>query len=251
MHRNPVIALAQIRYFDSNKKHNVAKIKKYIKMAKNKKADIICFPESCITKSDYLNFSHELVREIRRSCKENKIWCIVTDSFKIGRKHYKVSLLIGRDGEIKGKYKKINIYDDYVVPGKKIGVFETDFAKIGIVVCWDLAFPQLFYRMKKAGAQIIFCPSIWCYERQVYGNEHRKKELKVLKSMLMSRAFENLYFVSVCNPINGRSDLVSYSAIASPHKILSEISNKEGLITARINLNQIKKFRKIYPNKKD
>jgi len=249
MKRKPIIALAQIVYFDTEEKHNVVKIKKYIALAKKKNADIICFPETCIHKTDYMTFSHKLMKEIQEACRENSIWCIVTDSFIEKNEPYKVAVLIDRKGRIAGKYKKINLYDDYVKPGKRIGVFKTDFAKIGIAICWDLAFPELFANMRKQGAQIVFCPSKWCYEEEAYNKAHKKMELHLLRSLLISRSFENLFFVALCNPLTKSKDLISYSAIASPHRILKEIINEEGLIIAELNLNELKKFRKIYPNK--
>ena len=196
-------------------------------------------------------FSSKLLKEIQASCKENKIYCIVTDAFLEKGKPYKIALLIDRQGRIKSKYKKINIYDDYVYSGKKINVIKTDFAKIGIVVCWDLAFPSLFHKMKEKGAEIVFCPSQWAYERKVHGENGKEKELKLLKSLLQSRAFENLYFVALIDPvILNRKDMLAYSAIAGPHRILSEIEDKEGLITADLNLDELKKWKKFYPNKK-
>jgi predicted amidohydrolase len=253
--RNPIIALAQIRYFDSNKKHNIEKIKKYIRLAKKKNADIICFPESCIHKNDFLNLEHKLIKEISEECRKNSIWCIVTDDLKMGRKAYNVAILINREGKISGHYKKIHLYGDTdeVRPGRKSRVFKTDFAKIGIAICWDLAFPKLFKKMKRKGAEIVFCPVYWKYELQAHGARkyeeiHKQKEKEILKSLVMARAFENIFFVAVCNPSNGEKDLVSYSAICSPHKVLSEIINKEGLIFHEINLNEITKAHKLYDN---
>lgn len=248
--KNPIIAVAQIRYFDTAEKNNVAKIKKYIRLAKNKNADIICFPETCIHKTDNLQIRDALVKEIQKACRKNSIWCIVTDSFLEGKAPYKMALLIDRDGSIAGKYKKINLYGDSGKPGRKIFVHKTDFAEIGITICWDLAFPEIFYRMKKAGAEIVFCPAKWCYEDVAHEKDHKMRELGILKSMLLARSFENLFFVALADPVlKTRKDLVSYSAIASPHKILKEIIDKEGLIVSKIKLNEIKKFSKLYPNK--
>jgi predicted amidohydrolase len=249
--RMPLIALAQIKY-NCTGRHNVDKIKKYINLAGEKKADIVCFPETCINKAENLPLNHELIKEIQETCKNNSIWAIITDYFISKDKHYKMALLIDREGKIRGKYKKIHLYGDNAKEnGKRIFVHDTDFGKIGVVICWDLAFPKLFKDMKKAGAEIVFCPSYWGYESKVHKEDPKNNELNLLKSILLSRAFENLNFVAVCNPFKEEWDLISYSAISSPHKILSEIKNKEGLVTARVNLNEIDKFSKIYPGKKE
>jgi predicted amidohydrolase len=248
--QKPTIAIAQIRYFDTPEKHNVAKIKKFIEIAAKSKADIVCFPETCIHKTDYLKFDDKLITEIQESCRKNKIWAVVSDTFKIKNKNYKTALLIDRQGNIKGNYKKINIYDDNTAPGKDIFVHQTDFAKIGIVICWDLAFPGLFEKMKKAGVQIVFCPAKWCYEYKAYTKDHQRHEKNLLQSLILARTFENIYFLAYASPITDKNDLISYSAIAGPHTILKDIYKKEGLIVQQIDLGEIEKFSKLYPGKK-
>ncbi|MBU3906812.1 MAG: carbon-nitrogen hydrolase family protein [Nanoarchaeota archaeon] len=250
MKTKPRIALAQIKYFDLDTEHNLEKIIYFIKKAKEKKADIVCFPETCMLKEKYLDFSHHFLKEIREACRKNKIWCIITEDFLFGSKIYNTSILIDREGKIRGKYKKIKLYAEKMVnPGKEVHIFKTDFGKIGIAICWDLAFPEIFQKMKKAGAQIVFCPAQWAYEKKAYTKEHRKKELKLLKSLILSRAFENLFFVAFCSPYRDQKDLICYSAIVSQHEIIKEIFGKEGLIFSDIQLKKITKFKRIYPGK--
>jgi predicted amidohydrolase len=255
--KNPVIALAQIKYFDTAEKHNVTKIKKYIRLAKKRGADIICFPESVVHKTTLLNMNHELIKDIREECKKNSIWCIIDDDIEIRGKIYNSAVLINRKGEIAGSYQKINImgegYNSQVHPGKRIKVIKTDFASIGLAICWDLSSPKLFREMKNRGADIIFCPTYWKYEARayrprVYAEKNRQKEFEVLKSLVMARAFENLFFVALCNPAKNdrEKDLVPYSAICSPQKILKEIKDEEGLIVSEINLDEIGKLEKLY-----
>ncbi len=248
--KNPVIAVAQIRYFDTPEKHNVAKIKKYIALAAKARADIICFPETCVHKTDFLKIDSELIKGICKACKENNIWTIITDAFIKKRVHYKMSLLINRQGKIKGNYKKINLCDDSgATPGSKIFVYKTDFAKIGIAICWDLAFPEIFSNLKKAGAEIVFCPSYWFYEDITHEKDHKARELNLIKSLILSRAFENLFFLAYVSPVTKEPNLIAYSAIVGPHRILKDIKDGEGLILQKINLKEIKKFSKVYPNK--
>jgi predicted amidohydrolase len=247
--RMPTIALAQIKYNHTGR-HNVDRIKKYIVMAAEKKADIVCFPETCINKAQKLPLNHKLIKEIQETCKNNSIWAIITDNFISKDVQYKMAILIDREGKIAGKYKKIHLYGDGTKEnGKRIFVHDTDFGKIGIVICWDLAFPKLFKKMKNAGAEIVFCPSYWGCEIKAHKEDPKDNELNLLKSMLLSRAFENLNFVCVCNPYKKEWDLISYSAISSPHKILAELYDKQGLVVSKVNLNEIEKFSKLYPGK--
>jgi len=243
--RSAIIALAPIKYFDISD-DNLAKIKKYIRLAGRRKADIICFPESCLHRTKTLHFDDQIIKEIKEECKKNNIYCIITEDLLLRKKPFNVAMLIDRNGEIVGQYRKIHLYGDNVKAGKITRVFNTDFAKIGIVICWYLRYPELFKRMKKKKAEIIFCPAQWCYERKAYTAFHRDREIKLLKSLVAARAFENLFFVALVNPLIDAKDQVSYTAIASPHKILKETIDEEKLMVVKINLNEIKKLKRLY-----
>jgi len=185
--RTPIIALAQIKYNHTGR-HNVDRIKKYIVLAAKKKADIVCFPETCINKAEQLPLNHKLIKEIQETCKENSIWTIITDNFIANGAHYKMAILVDREGKIRGKYKKIHLYGDETKEnGKRIFVKDTDFGKIGIVICWDLAFPKLFRKMKNAGAEMVFCPAYWGYESKAHKENPKENEKNIIKSMMLSR----------------------------------------------------------------
>jgi len=244
--KKPIIAVAPIEYFDIHKGHNLEKIKKYIGLAKKAKADIVCFPESCIKRHGSLVITDKFIKSIQEECKRNGIWCIVTEDIAAGKKTYNMSILIDRQGKIKGDYKKINIYGDRATPGNQVKVFQTDFAKIGIAICWDLTYPGLFLEMAKKGAEIVFCPAMWNYDLPSHDREHKKREIELLRAMTLARAHENIFFVALCNPLMDVKTQVSYSAIASPHRILKELIDREGLITAKIDIAEVRKFRKYY-----
>lgn len=250
--RIPRIAVAQIKYFNEDDSTNLPQIKKYISLAKKKGADIICFPESCVTRWGTMDFNHSLIKEIRLHCLNNNIWAIINDDFIIEGKPYNTSVLIDRKGRIAGYYQKINLYGDGPVePGGKVKVFNTDFAKIGIVTCWDLAFQDLFMKMKRVGAEIVLCPMRWRYERLAHANRkydevNRERERDLLRSITMTRSFENLLFLAIASPYIEEKDMINYSAILSPHKTLAEIYRKEGLITADLDLKEIHHLHKLY-----
>ena len=245
--KQPIIALAPIKYYSIHKGHNVEKIKQYIGLAKKAKADIVCFPESCIKRQGKLTLQDKFIKAIRETCKQHSIWCIITEDIAIGQKTYNMSILIDRQGKIHGDYKKINLYGDRVTPGNKVKVFKTDFAKIGIAICWDLTYPDLFNKLWKKGAEIVFCPAMWNYDLASHDRAHKKREIQILRAMTLARAHENIFYMALCNPlVKSETQQISYSAIANPHRIIKELIDKEGIMTAKVNLSEIKQFRKFY-----
>jgi predicted amidohydrolase len=77
---------------------------------------------------------------------------------------YNTAVLIGRDGKLVGKYRKTHLpreeWEAGVTPGDSYPVFETDFGKVGLTVCWDVQFPEPSRAMALKGAELILLP-IW------------------------------------------------------------------------------------------
>jgi predicted amidohydrolase len=248
--KNVTIAVAQLGLTPSIKE-NVKKIKKIINLAKIKKADIICFPETSL-KGEPIDIKDPFIKEIFAECKKNSIWCIIGDYIKEGKSTYNTMLLINRNGKIVGKHKKVFICEDnpFVKKGSGFKVFTTELGKLGIATCWDVAYPNALYSMAKKRVDIIFCPMYWNYDIWAHQKNHLMMEKKILQSLILTRAYENLVYVIFCSPLmKNEKTLVSYSAIADPHEIIKEIFNREGMIIGRLNIPKLHKIRKMY--KKD
>ncbi len=143
---------------------------------KSKDLDVIVFPEYCYyhpTNSSESDKNGEYVpgaftekiSELARRYQVNIIPGSFVEKEKSG-KVYNTSVFINREGKILGKYQKIHLFDainikesDKVKAGEKICVIETDIGKIGIMVCYDLRFPELARSMVLKGADILFVPS--------------------------------------------------------------------------------------------
>ena len=77
---------------------------------------------------------------------------------------YNTAILLDRNGELAGKYRKVSLpreeIDGGISPGDNLPVFDTDFGRIGIMVCWDVSFPEVARALAMKGAEVIFMP-IW------------------------------------------------------------------------------------------
>jgi predicted amidohydrolase len=79
-----------------------------------------------------------------------------------GEKTYNTAVLIDRHGQVAGKYRKTHPplaeVEDGETPGNDYPVFDTDFGRIGILICWDYFFPEPMRILRLKGAEIVFLP---------------------------------------------------------------------------------------------
>ncbi len=234
----PRVAVAQIKVIDNVEK-NSQQILKFIDKAFNKQADIVCFPETCLNpdNENVIDVSSH-IKEIRERCREKSIYCIFGSYIKSGKKIFNTVFLIDRSGRILYKYKKVHLWKselENVSPGKTNKVIRTDFGKIGIINCWDFAFPEFVKNLSKEGAKIIFCPS--------YLIDYERDE-DLLRKIPLVRAFENISYYVSCDAFT--DETLSESCICHPLKILKTIKKREGIMFEDLNLKEIDSLREYY-----
>lgn len=251
---------------------NLKKAENFIKKASNSKAQIIVFPEDFITgplvyknvyklyvddKGRYRKFFSVLAKKYKID--------IVPGSFieKYKSAFYNTSYYIDKKGEIKAKYQKINLWHSErknISFGSKISVCNTKYGKIGLIICWDLIFPEIFRKMLNYGAEIIICPSFWCYGDAGKGQKYDKNsEIKLVDSLCIARAFENEIIIVYCNAAGklelGKysNTLIGHSQITAPFKgcIKKLEHNKEEMFIEEIDTAILKIAEKAYKIKKD
>jgi len=245
--KNVTVAVAQLT-LTSSLKENIKKIKHFIRLAKSKNAEIICFPETSL-QGEKIDINSPAIKEVFAECKKNSIWCIIGDFIKERKYTYNTMLLINRKGKVVGKHRKVFICESNpsIKKGFNFQVFSTELGRLGIATCWDVAYPNTIYSMAKKRADIIFCPMYWCYDIWAHKKNHLMMEQKILQSLILTRAFENLVYVVFCSPyVKNEKRLVPYSAIAEPHKMVKEIFNKEGLIIGNLDISKLNRIRKNY-----
>ena len=231
------VAAAQIRV-TGNPEENCEKILLFLERAKRRKVDIICFPETClITKSKEVIPIEKFLKKIKDKCKTLRIYCIFGTYEKNGNNVYNIVYFIDKNGKVKYKYRKRHLWvtEKNVKAGKENKIVNTEFGKIGIITCWDFAFPEDIRKLSKSGARIIFCPSYLV---------NYKPAKDVLESLPLIRAFENCCYYVTCDTFT--KETAGMSFICSPYKILGKIKGREGIISRKIDLKRIDKLRKFY-----
>ena len=264
------IAVVQFETKEDSLLDNLKRAEEFVKKASKKRANIIVFPENFLShpineNKEFIDKEGKARSELQKIAKTHKIDIVcgtILEREKDG-KNYNISYYIDSSGEIKAKYKKIHLWypeKPEISPGHKIKVFDTKYGKIGLIVCWDLIFPEIFRRMANKGAQIVICPSHWCYGDAGKGIKYDKNsEAKLVNSLCTERAFENEIILAYCNTAgklknkNFTDVSIGRSQITEPFKgaIKKFHHNKEGMLMKEVDTKILKDAESVYKIKKD
>ena len=150
---------------------NLNQFAELLSVAANKKADIVCLPEGITlvgTGKSYIEESEPVpgptTKFLGKIAKENNMYIVAGILERDGHAVYNTAILLDRGGKLAGKYRKVALpreeIEGGVTPGSSIPVFDTDFGRIGIMICWDVFFPEVARMLAVQGAEVIFLP-IW------------------------------------------------------------------------------------------
>ncbi len=128
--------------------------------------DILCLPELFCAEPGWK--TAELVpgpttRALAAKARKHKMYIVCPVLQKSGRNTFNSAVLLDRRGEVAGIYHKhvptLGELELGILPGSDVPVFQTDFGKVGIAICFDLNFMDIAERLRLQGVQLIFWPS--------------------------------------------------------------------------------------------
>lgn len=262
------IALVQCEIEVASPQRNLRKMEKYVQEA-HSKADIIVFPEACtvgpvMDREEFVDFKGQYRTHFQELARTHEI-DIVPGSWLEEDKGgwYNTTYYIDSSGEIKGRYRKINLWHPerpYVTPGNEISVFDSQFGRIGLILCWDLIFPELFKRMAYRGVEIVICPSYWMAEDAGIGvNYEKKAEIISVNGLCIARAFETNIIVNYCNAAGEfsyqgeKGTLIGQTQVTVPFNGPLQIirNNKENMIIQEIDTQILEDAENVYRIRRD
>ena len=199
------LALAQISSKRESKSENLLKIEKLTLKAKQQSADLIIFPEMSLTGYVLLDQVYELAetipgpstQKIETLAKKTGLHIIFGMpelSEKTQATIFNTAVCVGPQGLI-GKYRKMylpthSVFEEkrYFRPGYEAAAFQTELGNIGLTICYDVFFPEVYRLIRLMGAQLIICISASPAVRRSY--------FEILTS---ARALENTAFLAYVN----------------------------------------------------
>jgi len=231
---NITIAVVQCSIAQFVPQVNLAKAEQRIREAVTQHAQIIVFPEDFITgplsgNKEYVDYEGRYVQHFQQLAVQYAI-DIVPGSIIEGDATglYNTTYYIAKTGEILGQYRKVNLWlpeRSYIAPGDKHPVFATAYGKAGLIICWDLMFPEVFRTMVKENVELVICPSYWCFEDAGEGLKHdANAEVTLVNALCVTRAFENELILVYANAAESENSdgaeehLIGRSQITVPFK---------------------------------
>ena len=269
--REITVAAVQMKPVLGEIEDNLVKMSDFVsKIASQQKVDLILFPE-LVTSGYEMGVKFTEVAQIVPGPSVNLMaqraqefgvhigFGMVTKE-KVESIIYNTAVLVGPDGELVGEYQKTHLKGEERMAfreGFKLPVFETEIGDIGFVLGWDIAFPEVARSLALEGAQLLCVLASW-----------EKDEIDEWRTYIRARAFENACFVAATNRVGedvtatfgGESMIIGprgkiHASLTSGKKEDEGEKEKkgkdddtppEGYCVARIDLDEVRKFREQY-----
>jgi predicted amidohydrolase len=177
----------------------------------------------------------------------------LTERIEGDRRCYNTALLFSPSGDLVAQYRKIHLFDVEIPgqvsaresetrkPGTDVVVARTSIGAIGLSVCYDLRFPELYRRLVKGGAEILSIPSAFTFPT---GAAH-------WEPLVRARAIENQCYVVAPDQYgtspNGYRDYGGSIIVDPWGTVVARASEGEGVIFAEIDLDYLRRVRKELP----
>ena len=193
---------------------------------------------------------------------KHKIWIVAgtvpvnlnSDNSQYEKKIYAACLVYNEKGEKVSRYDKVHLFDVHIEAtnetynesetfeaGNKAVVVDTPFGKVGLAICFDLRFPELFRQLVLLGAEIIIVPAAFTAST---GKAH-------WEVLLRARAIENLCYVVASAQggyhVSGRETYGDSMIIDPWGTILDRLPQGSGYVIADVDIENIDNIRKNFP----
>ncbi len=249
-----------------NVKANLAEAEKLIKIAVQQQAELLVLPENFAimgtSETDKVKiaetYGYGLLQDfLSEQARKYNIWLVGGTVPLVSRDPSKISaacLLYNDQGERVARYDKIHLFDvtieatnesytesDTISAGDEVVVLDTPFGKLGLGVCYDLRFPELFRAMVNKGMEICALPSAFT---SLTGKVH-------WESLLRARAIENLSYIIAADQggyhVGGRETHGDSMVIDPWGLVLNRLPHGTGVVVADLNTAKLERTREMFP----
>ena len=233
------LAIAQVQS-STDKQENLRAALDLISQARQQEADLLVFPEFLMAYSPATQSAAELcqiaeavdgefVTSLKNAAKTSAMSLVATiyEKSNVPERVYDTAVMVHKNGDLTGSYRKLHLYDalgfkesDKFSPGADISnPIPTSSGKVGMMICYDLRFPELARILTILGAEILVAPSGW-----VQGD----MKLEHWRTMIRARAIENGCYVVAPDQVG--NIFIGHSLVVDPFgRTILEMDEGEGL----------------------
>lgn len=250
------IKVFQFKVIDGDVEENISKVKSLFKETNLSETDIVVLPEMWTSGYDLKNIERyaakhlspilDIIQELAKEYQVNVIAGSIPNT-KDSDGVYNTAFVVDQEGNLVHEYSKMHLVPmlnepEYLMSGEeKANVFELNSQTMGVLICYDLRFPEVFRDLSISGAKMIFVVAEWPKERA----EH-------WITLLKARAIENQCYIVSSNTFGTQSDGSTFagkSLIIDPFgKVIAEADeDKEEVISAVLDLSYIDEIRTDIP----
>lgn len=253
-------ALLQMQVSDS-KAQNLEKAVQYIRAAAEKGADLAVLPEMFCCPYDnscFRAFGEQqggpAYQALSAAAAENGIYVVGGSVPELDEDRvYNTSYAFDRAGKEIAKHRKMHLFDieveggqqfkesDVLSAGAGVTVFDTEFCKMGLMICYDIRFPELSRLMALMGAEVVVVPAAF---NMTTGPAHWEISFRM-------RALDNqVYMIGAAPARDYEASYHAYgnSIVTAPWgDVVCRMDEKEGMLLQEIDLEQVNKVRRELP----
>lgn len=223
-------------------------------MEENKSTNLIIFPELITSgyecQEEFFNLAEvasastsiKKISQLAKNYNTNIIFGFPEKDEKTLTTLYNSTAFINNKGELLGTYRKVHLFDTekkYFSPGEAYPIFETEIGKIGVMICWDTAFPEVARSYALKGADLLAVSTNW---EKPYSDDW--------DLVTAARAFDNCIYLAAANRIgpDDKLDFFGHSKIVGPtgKTIVALNEEIEGTISAELDLSIPQNLRESY-----
>lgn len=246
------VSLGQMDVRIGEVERNLATMKAMTAEAAKNGSDLVAFPELWSTGYD-LSSAQEyatptdsgLFSAVASVAQQQRIAILGSTLSLLGEGQYgNTAVYFDDQGRNLGVYSKIHLFrlmneEQYLTAGSGLTTVDTPWSKLGLAICYDLRFPELFRSYALGGATVVILPAEWPNPR-----------LSHWLTLLQARAIENQMFIIACNRVGATGDTTffGHSCVIDPWgEFLVLADEEEGIWTAELDLTMVPSIRSKIP----
>lgn len=246
------ISLAQMNVILGDPQANLAKVRAMTAEAARRGSDMVVVPELWSTGYDLENAAAHatptnegIFAEVAALARQHGVYIVGSCLSLLGEGQFgNTAVLFDPQGQPLAEYSKIHLFrlmdeHHYLTAGDKLSLVETKWGKMGLTICYDLRFPELYRTYALAGANVVFVPAEWPHPRLMHW-----------QTLLRARAIENQMYMVACNRVGTSKETTffGHSCILDPWgETIIAGGEDELLLTAVIDLAKVEEVRTQIP----